>query len=339
MVLEYAGGDKLYVPVQQLHLVSRHWAQRPKVHRWQSSAPSIGESAQTRADKIRDVAGAVDLDGAAPSEARPASPHAELEYQAFASSFPSRNADQAEAIRQVRPIWRPRSRWIAWRAATSASARPSRRCRPRSSPRGRKAGPPLVPTTARRTAHQRLPRSSSPVGAHRDARFRTGQESMPCSKASNRHRRYRDRGASAVARQCRFKDLGSSSLTNRRRARQGAQDAARRSARAHVDGDADFWINMALGGYGTVVDHDAAVVAARNSDVSSPSGTRRRCARRRCAVPARQAEACTSCRTWSKPSTRRRRNREALPKGRSARGHGQMRERDLEQLMVDLDRS
>ncbi|HET9865018.1 MAG TPA: transcription-repair coupling factor [Steroidobacteraceae bacterium] len=104
VVLEYAGGDKLYVPVQQLHLVSRYSGAAPE------SAPlhKLGTDQWARArkraaDQIRDVAAEL-LDLYAQRQARrgPSLPTRELEYQAFASSFPfEETADQAEAIRQV----------------------------------------------------------------------------------------------------------------------------------------------------------------------------------------------------------------------------------------------
>ena len=104
VVLEYAGGDKLYVPVQQLHLVSRYSGAAPE------SAPlhKLGTDQWARArkraaDKIRDVAAEL-LDLYAQRQAKKGPPLGvkELDYQAFAASFPfEETADQAEAIRQV----------------------------------------------------------------------------------------------------------------------------------------------------------------------------------------------------------------------------------------------
>jgi transcription-repair coupling factor (superfamily II helicase) len=104
VVLEYAGGDKLYVPVQQLHLVSRYSGAAPE------SAPlhKLGTDQWARArkraaEKIRDVAAELlDLYAQRQAKRGPPLPQRELEYQAFASSFPfEETADQAEAIRQV----------------------------------------------------------------------------------------------------------------------------------------------------------------------------------------------------------------------------------------------
>jgi transcription-repair coupling factor (superfamily II helicase) len=104
VVIEYAGGDKLYVPVQQLHLVARYSGAAPE------SAPlhKLGTDQWARArkraaDKIRDVAAELlDLYAQRKAKRGPALASKELEYQAFASSFPfEETADQAEAIRQV----------------------------------------------------------------------------------------------------------------------------------------------------------------------------------------------------------------------------------------------
>ena len=104
LVLEYQGGDRLYVPVHALHYVSRYSGGAPE------SAPlhKLGSDQWTRArrraaEKVRDVAAEL-LDLYAQRKARRGlqlAPH-ELEYQAFANGFPfEETADQAEAIVQV----------------------------------------------------------------------------------------------------------------------------------------------------------------------------------------------------------------------------------------------
>src|SRR6185295_10998119 len=104
VVLEYAGGDKLYVPVQQLHLVSRYSGAAPEsapLHRL--GTDQWAKARKRAADKIRDVAAEL-LDLYAQRQARKGQslPSKELEYQAFAGSFPfEETADQTEAIRQV----------------------------------------------------------------------------------------------------------------------------------------------------------------------------------------------------------------------------------------------
>jgi transcription-repair coupling factor (superfamily II helicase) len=104
VVLEYAGGDKLYVPVQQLHLVSRYSGAAPESAPLHKLGTDQWAKARKRAaDQIRDVAAELlDLYAQRQAKRGPALPAKELEYQAFASSFPfEETADQAEAIRQV----------------------------------------------------------------------------------------------------------------------------------------------------------------------------------------------------------------------------------------------
>ena len=104
LVLEYLGGDRLYVPVHALHYVSRYSGGAPE------SAPlhKLGSDQWSRArrraaEKVRDVAAEL-LDLYAQRKARRGLQLApsELEYQAFANGFPfEETADQAEAIVQV----------------------------------------------------------------------------------------------------------------------------------------------------------------------------------------------------------------------------------------------
>ena len=104
LVLEYADGDKLYVPVQALHLVSRYTgapAETAPLHKlggeqWQKAR-------RKAAQRIRDVAAELlDLYSrrAARQGSRMAAP--ETEYRAFQAGFPfEETADQAAAIDQV----------------------------------------------------------------------------------------------------------------------------------------------------------------------------------------------------------------------------------------------
>lgn len=104
LVLEYQGGDRLYVPVHALHLVSRYSGAAPE------NAPlhKLGTDQWTRArrraaEKVRDVAAEL-LDLYAQRRARRGTPlsHRELEYQSFSNAFPfEETADQAEAIGKV----------------------------------------------------------------------------------------------------------------------------------------------------------------------------------------------------------------------------------------------
>jgi transcription-repair coupling factor (superfamily II helicase) len=104
LVLEYQDGDRIYVPVQQLHLVSRYTGAAPE------SAPlhKLGTDQWARARKraaeqIRDVAAEMlDLSARRKAQQGLALPLSELDYQAFVNGFPfEETEDQAQAIRQV----------------------------------------------------------------------------------------------------------------------------------------------------------------------------------------------------------------------------------------------
>jgi transcription-repair coupling factor (superfamily II helicase) len=104
LVIEYLGGDRIYAPVHSLHLVSRYSGAAPE------SAPlhKLGTDQWARAkrraaEQVRDVAAEL-LDLYAQRKARTGLPlpTKELEYQSFANGFPfEETADQAEAIRLV----------------------------------------------------------------------------------------------------------------------------------------------------------------------------------------------------------------------------------------------
>jgi transcription-repair coupling factor (superfamily II helicase) len=104
LVLEYADGDKLYVPVQALHLVSRYTgapAETAPLHKlggeqWQKAR-------RKAAQRIRDVAAEL-LDLYSRRAAREGRSMAanDAEYRAFQAAFPfEETADQAAAIEQV----------------------------------------------------------------------------------------------------------------------------------------------------------------------------------------------------------------------------------------------
>jgi transcription-repair coupling factor (superfamily II helicase) len=104
LVLEYLDGDRVYVPVQSLHLVSRYTGAAPE------SAPlhKLGTDQWARArrraaEQIRDVAAELlDLYARRRAQRGLQLTAGELDYQAFVNAFPfEETADQAEAIRQV----------------------------------------------------------------------------------------------------------------------------------------------------------------------------------------------------------------------------------------------
>ena len=104
LVLEYQGGDRLYVPVHSLQLVSRYSGAAPEAAPLHKLGTDQWSRARRRAaEKVRDVAAEL-LDLYARRKAQRGLRLAarELEYQAFANAFPfEETADQAEAIGKV----------------------------------------------------------------------------------------------------------------------------------------------------------------------------------------------------------------------------------------------
>jgi transcription-repair coupling factor (superfamily II helicase) len=104
LVLEYLDGDRVYVPVQSLHLVSRYTGAAPENAPLHKLGTDQWARARRRAaEQIRDVAAELlDLYARRKAQRGLALSVNELDYQAFASSFPfEETADQAEAVRRV----------------------------------------------------------------------------------------------------------------------------------------------------------------------------------------------------------------------------------------------
>jgi transcription-repair coupling factor (superfamily II helicase) len=104
LVLEYRDGDRVYVPVHALHLVNRYAGGSPE------SAPlhKLGtdqwaKAARRAAAAVRDVAAELlDLHARRAARQAPALRAGELEYQTFANAFPfEETPDQTEAIARV----------------------------------------------------------------------------------------------------------------------------------------------------------------------------------------------------------------------------------------------
>ncbi len=104
LVLEYRDGDRVYVPVHALHLVNRYAGGSPE------SAPlhKLGteqwaKAARRAAAAVRDVAAELlDLHARRAARQAPMLQAGELEYQTFANAFPfEETPDQAEAIERV----------------------------------------------------------------------------------------------------------------------------------------------------------------------------------------------------------------------------------------------
>ncbi|MGD8939071.1 MAG: transcription-repair coupling factor, partial [Gammaproteobacteria bacterium] len=104
LTLEYAGGDKLYVPVASLHLISRYTGASPDVAPLHKLGSNQWEKAKRKArEQVRDVAAEL-LDIYARREARVGYQY-KLEadqYNAFAAAFPfEETPDQEDAIHGV----------------------------------------------------------------------------------------------------------------------------------------------------------------------------------------------------------------------------------------------
>jgi transcription-repair coupling factor (superfamily II helicase) len=104
LALEYAGGDKLYVPVQSLDLISRYTGAAPESAPLHRLGGEQWQKARRRAaEKVRDVAVEL-LDLHARRAAREGHGFAlpEQDYAAFREAFPfDETPDQREAIEQV----------------------------------------------------------------------------------------------------------------------------------------------------------------------------------------------------------------------------------------------
>src|SRR3984957_5848662 len=104
LVLEYQDGDRIYVPVQQLHLVSRYTGAAPENAPLHKPAPARGARARRRAaEQIRDVAAELlDLYARRKAQVGLSLSAGELDYQGFVNAFPfEETEDQAQAIAQV----------------------------------------------------------------------------------------------------------------------------------------------------------------------------------------------------------------------------------------------
>jgi transcription-repair coupling factor (superfamily II helicase) len=104
LTLEYAGGDKLYVPVVSLHLISRYTGAAPENTPLHKLGSGQWEKARRKAsEKIRDVAAEL-LEIYARREARQGHSYAidAAQYAAFAAGFPfEETPDQQDAIDAV----------------------------------------------------------------------------------------------------------------------------------------------------------------------------------------------------------------------------------------------
>jgi len=104
LCLEYAKGDKLYVPVSQLHLVSRYSGASPELAPLHSLGGEQWEKARRRAaEKVRDVAAELlEIQARRHARAGLALPLERPTYEQFAAQFPfEETPDQLNAIEAV----------------------------------------------------------------------------------------------------------------------------------------------------------------------------------------------------------------------------------------------
>jgi transcription-repair coupling factor (superfamily II helicase) len=349
VVLEYAGGDKLYVPVQQLHLVSRYSGAAPESAPLHKLGTDQWAKARKRAaDQIRDVAAEL-LDLYAQRQARrgPSLPAREQEYQAFASSFPfEETADQAEAIRQVRvdlESEKPMDRVVcgdvgfgktevAMRAAFIAA-------------QAGKQVAVLVPTTLlaeQHTANFRDRFADWPVRVESLSRFRTGKESNAVLEGIEKgtvdiviatHR--------LLHANVRFKELGLVIVDEEHRF--GVRDKERlKTLRAEVHvltltaTPIPRTLNMALGGLrdlSLITTPPAERLAIKTFVTEWHAPTLREAALREFRRGGQVYFVHNVVETIEKTAQEIAR---LIPEADVRVGHGQMRERDLERLMVDF---
>ncbi|HKZ73161.1 MAG TPA: transcription-repair coupling factor, partial [Steroidobacteraceae bacterium] len=349
LALEYLDGDRIYVPVQSLHLVSRYTGAAPE------SAPlhKLGTDQWARARKraaeqIRDVAAEM-LDLYARRKARRGLKLAvrELDYQAFANAFPfEETEDQAEAIRQVLADLaseRPMDRIVcgdvgfgktevAMRAAFVAV-------------QAGKQVAVLVPTTLLAEQHLATFRdrfADWPVRIEALSRFRSGKEAAGVVEAI-------ERGTADIViathrllhANVRFKDLGLIIVDEEHRF--GVRDKERLKAlRAEVHvltltaTPIPRTLNMALGGLrdlSLITTPPAERLAIKTFVVEWHAPMLREAVLRELRRGGQIYFVHNEVRSIDKIAA----EVQALVPEASVRvGHGQMRERDLEQLMVDF---
>jgi len=104
LVLEYRDGDRVYVPVHALHLVNRYAGGSPEgapLHKL--GTEQWARAARRAAEAVRDVAAELlDLHARRAAHQAPSLRANELEYQTFANAFPfEETPDQTEAIARV----------------------------------------------------------------------------------------------------------------------------------------------------------------------------------------------------------------------------------------------
>jgi transcription-repair coupling factor (superfamily II helicase) len=349
VVLEYLDGDRLYVPVQSLHLITRYTGAAPE------SAPlhKLGTDQWARARKraaeqIRDVAAEL-LDLYARRRARQGLhiPLSELEYATFANAFPFEETDdQAEAIRQVLADLqsaRPMDRIICGDVGFGKTEVAMRAAF--VTVQAGKQVAVLAPTTLLAQQHLTNFRdrfADWPVRVESLSRFsnsRATQETLAAIEAGQvdiviaTHR--------LLHAHARFKDLGLVVIDEEHRF--GVRDKERLQAlRAEVHvltltaTPIPRTLNMALGGLrdlSLITTPPAERLAIKTFVIEWQAATLREAALRELRRGGQIYFVHNEVRTIEKIAADMQR---LVPEANVRFGHGQMRERDLEQLMVDF---
>jgi transcription-repair coupling factor (superfamily II helicase) len=349
LVLEYMDGDRVYVPVHSLHLVSRYTGAAPESAPLHKLGTDQWAKARKRAaEQIRDVAAEL-LDLYARRKARQGLklPVKDQEYQAFANAFPFEETDdQANAIAKVLDDLdsaQPMDRIVcgdvgfgktevAMRAAFAAV-------------QAGKQVAVLVPTTLLAQQHLANFRdrfADWPVRIESLSRFRTSKESDAIIEGIERgtvdiviatHR--------LLHAHVRFKDLGLIIVDEEHRF--GVRDKERlKTLRAEVHvltltaTPIPRTLNMALGGLRdlSLITTPPAERLAIKTFVSEWHGpTLREAALRELRRGGQIYFVHNEVRTIEQIAAD---VQQLIPEANVRIGHGQMRERDLEQLMVDF---
>jgi hypothetical protein len=313
--IEYAKGDRLYVPVAQLDRISRYSGASAETAPLHSLGGEQWTKAKRKAaEKVRDVAAEL-LEIQAKRQAR-AGLALDLDramYEPFAATFPfEETPDQHAAIESVirdlassQPMDRVvcgdvgfGKTEVAVRAAFVAAA-------------AGKQVAVLVPTTLLAEQHYRNFRdrfADWPIKVEVLSRFKSTKEikSEIDKLAEGQDRRHRRHASPAAGRRA-LQGPGPGDRrrgTALRRAPEGsAEGAARERAPAHADRHAhSAHAQHGDGGLARSVDHrHAARAPPRGADLRHAVG-RRACCARRTSANSRAAARCTSCTTTSKPS-------------------------------------
>jgi transcription-repair coupling factor (superfamily II helicase) len=349
LVLEYAEGDKLYVPVQSLHLVSRYTGAPAETAPLHKLGGDQWQKARRKAvQRIRDVAAEL-LDLYSRRAARQGTRMlaGEAEYRAFEAGFPfEETVDQAAAIEQViadlksdKPMDRVicgdvgfgktevalRAAFVAVQAGKQAAV--------------------LVPTTLLAQQHHTnfVDRFADwPVRIESLSRFRTNKEAAGVIEGI---------GAGTVdiviatqrllQGKIRFKDLGLVVIDEEHRF--GVRDKERLKAlRTEVDvltltaTPIPRTLNMAMGGLrdlSLITTPPAERLAVKTFVLEWNETVLREAALREIRRGGQIYFVHNTIETIEKTAQAMR---ELVPEATVAVGHGQMRERDLEQLMLDF---